>query len=168
MEQDPDNVDFSDTPIHVRTTILKFFLRELPEPLLTFECYDPLLRATELQDPDDQLQTIYGIIKDIPKLNYDLLERLVFHMVRVAQQEEYNRMSANALAIVFAPCILRSQRSQTVQDSLNDIVKQTTVRHLFLFNPNAQIIEDNFISFIWVFIYLFPYAFCDYFCRLWN
>ncbi|KAK4304536.1 hypothetical protein Pmani_023513 [Petrolisthes manimaculis] len=139
MERDPDNVDFSETPIHVRATILKFFLRELPEPLLTFECYDPLLRATELQDPDDQLQTIYGIIKDIPKLNYDLLERLVFHMVRVAQQEEYNRMSANALAIVFAPCILRSQRSQTVQDSLNDIAKQTTVVELIVGRQLKQV-----------------------------
>ncbi|XP_069162401.1 unconventional myosin-IXb isoform X4 [Procambarus clarkii] len=127
MERDPDNIDFTDTPIHVLATILKSFFRELPEPLLTFECYDPLLHATELQDPDDQLQTIFNIIKGIPKLNYDLLERLIFHIVRVAHHEEHNRMSVNALAIVFAPCILRSQRSQTVQDSLNDIAKQTAV-----------------------------------------
>ncbi|KAK8748447.1 hypothetical protein OTU49_016152 [Cherax quadricarinatus] len=127
MERDPDNIDFTDTPIHVLATILKSFFRELPEPLLTFECYEPLLHATELQHPEDQLQTIFNIIKGIPKLNYDLLERLIFHMVRVAHHEEHNRMSANALAIVFAPCILRSQRSQTVQDSLNDIAKQTAV-----------------------------------------
>ncbi|XP_042236083.1 unconventional myosin-IXb-like isoform X2 [Homarus americanus] len=127
MERDPDNIDFTDTPIHVLATILKSFFRELPEPLLTFECYDSLLHATDLQDPDDQLQTIFNIIKGIPKLNYDLLERLIFHMVRVVQHEEHNRMNSNALAIVFAPCILRSQRSQTVQDSLNDIAKQTSV-----------------------------------------
>ncbi|MPC21470.1 Unconventional myosin-IXa [Portunus trituberculatus] len=132
MERDPDNIDFTNTPVHVLATILKFFLRELPEPLLTFECYDALLHATELQDEEDQLQTIFSIIKGIPKLNFDLLERLVFHMVRVAQHEEHNRMSANALAIVFAPCILRSQRSQTVQDSLNDIVKQTSVMEVIV------------------------------------
>lgn len=132
MERDPDNIDFTNTPVHVLATILKFFLRELPEPLLTFECYDALLHATELQDEEDQLQTIFSIIKGIPKLNFDLLERLVFHMVRVAQHEEHNRMSANALAIVFAPCILRSQRSQTVQDSLNDIAKQTMVMEVIV------------------------------------
>lgn len=128
IERDPDGIDFTNTPIHVMATILKFFLRELPEPLLTYDCYDTLLHATELQDEEDQLHTIFSIIKGIPKLNFYLLERLVFHMVRVAQHEEHNRMSANALAIVFAPCILRSQRSQTVQDSLNDVAKQTMVR----------------------------------------
>ena len=132
IERDPDNVKFMDTPVHVLATILKSFFRDLPEPLLTYESYDPLLNATALQDPDDQLQTTYNIIKGIPKINYDLLERLVFHMVRVAQHEAYNRMSCNALAIVFAPCILRSQRSQTVQDSLNDIAKQTSVSKLLL------------------------------------
>lgn len=127
IERDADNVDFTDTPVHVLATIVKSFFRDLPEPLLTFDCYDPLLHATELQDPDDQLQTILNIVKGLPKLNFDLLERLIFHMVRVALLEEHNRMSCNALAIVFAPCILRSQRSQTVQDSLNDIAKQTSV-----------------------------------------
>lgn len=144
MERDPDNIDFTNTPVHVLATILKFFLRELPEPLLTYECYDALLHATMLQDEEDQLQTIFSIIKGIPKLNFDLLERLVFHMVRVAQHEEHNRMSANALAIVFAPCILRSQRSQTVQDSLNDVAKQTMVRvHEALYDIIASIIWNK-------------------------
>lgn len=139
MERDPDNIDFRGTPVHVLATILKFFLRELPEPLLTFDCYDPLLHATELQDEEDQLQTIFSIIKGIPKLNFDLLERLIFHMVQVARHEEHNRMSANALAIVFAPCILRSQRSQTVQDSLNDVTKQTTVVEVIVAQQLRQV-----------------------------
>ncbi|KAK7086061.1 Unconventional myosin-IXb [Halocaridina rubra] len=139
IERDPENVDFTDTPIHVLTTILKSFFRDLPEPLLTYDCYDPLLNATELQDLDDQVQTTYNIIKGLPKLNFDLLERLIFHMVRVAQHEEHNRMSSNALAIVFAPCILRSQRSQTVQDSLNDISKQTSVVEVIIERQLRQV-----------------------------
>ncbi|XP_050731320.1 unconventional myosin-IXa-like isoform X3 [Eriocheir sinensis] len=139
IERDPDGVDFNNTPIHVMATILKFFLRELPEPLLTYDCYDTLLHATELQDEEDQLHTIFSIIKGIPKLNFYLLERLVFHMVRVAQHEEHNRMTANALAIVFAPCILRSQRSQTVQDSLNDVAKQTTVVEIIVTRQLRQV-----------------------------
>ncbi|XP_069979084.1 unconventional myosin-IXb [Penaeus vannamei] len=139
IERDADNVDFTDTPVHVLATIVKSFFRDLPEPLLTFDCYDPLLHATELQDPDDQLQTILNIVKGLPKLNFDLLERLIFHMVRVALLEEHNRMSCNALAIVFAPCILRSQRSQTVQDSLNDIAKQTSVVEIIIARQLQQV-----------------------------
>ncbi|CAL4061590.1 unnamed protein product, partial [Meganyctiphanes norvegica] len=130
IEKDPDGVDFSDISVHVLATILKFFFREMPEPLLTYEAYDPLLHAAELQDPEDKLQTTFNILKSLPKLNYGILERLIFHMARVAQHEEHNRMSCNALAIVFAPCILRNQRPQTVQDALNDINKQTQVVEL--------------------------------------
>lgn len=130
IEADPAGVDFSEISVHVLATILKFFFREMPEPLLTYEAYDPLLHAAELQDPEDKLQTTFSILKSLPKLNYDILERLIFHMARVAQHEKHNRMTCNALAIVFAPCILRNQRPQTVQDSLNDISKQTQVVEL--------------------------------------
>jgi myosin-9 len=34
-------------------------------------------------------------------------------------------MNANSLAIVFAPCILRTNKSRQVQESLNDIARQT-------------------------------------------
>ena len=35
-----------DYPVHVLTTVMKALLRELPEPLLSFELYDDLLRAS--------------------------------------------------------------------------------------------------------------------------
>lgn len=34
-------------------------------------------------------------------------------------------MNANSLAIVFAPCILRTNQARQVQESLNDIARQT-------------------------------------------
>jgi len=34
-------------------------------------------------------------------------------------------MNANSLAIVFAPCILRTNKNRQVQESLNDIGRQT-------------------------------------------
>lgn len=36
--------DYND--IHIPAVILKTFLRELPQPLLTFECYDHILGIT--------------------------------------------------------------------------------------------------------------------------
>lgn len=34
-------------------------------------------------------------------------------------------MNANSLAIVFAPCILRTNKTRQVQESLSDIARQT-------------------------------------------
>ena len=101
--------------MHVLAAAVKAFLRELPEPLLTFSLYDDFLRAVSIQDKQDQAQTVFAIIEQLPPANYQLLERLLFHLARVAHHEHDNRMSANALAIVFAPCILRTDRAVAAQ-----------------------------------------------------
>ena len=53
------------------------------------------------------------------------MERLIFHLARVALHENVNRMNANSLAIVFAPCILRTNTILVAQESLSDISRQT-------------------------------------------
>jgi myosin-9 len=44
---------------------------------------------------------------------------------RIAGQEDTNRMSANAIAIVFAPCILRCPDTIDPLQSVQDIGKTT-------------------------------------------
>lgn len=51
---------------------------------------------------------------------------LGFLFLRIALQEDTNRMSANALAIVFAPCILRCPDTIDPLQSVQDISKTTT------------------------------------------
>lgn len=118
-------IDYDSYNVHVLTNVLKTFLRDLPEPLLTFDRYDDFLRAADLSDESDRVQTLLSLIKKLPPAHHALLERLVFHLARVAQREEFNRMSASSLAIVFSPCVLRTNRPLPAQDSLNDISRQT-------------------------------------------
>lgn len=118
-------VNFEDYQMHVLASVLKGFLREMPEPLLTFDCYEDFLRAASLTEQQDRISTLFDILKKLPKCNFDLMERLIFHLARVALHEEVNRMNAGALAIVFAPCILRTNKVLPAQDSLNDISRQT-------------------------------------------
>ncbi|KAL0870499.1 hypothetical protein ABMA27_005480 [Loxostege sticticalis] len=111
--------------VHVRASVLKGFFRDLPEPLLTFDLYDDFIRAAEITDPQERVSSIFTILKKLPKPNFDMVERLIFHLARVALGEDHNRMGPNALAIVFAPCILRTHKVQPAQDSLHDIARQT-------------------------------------------
>uniref|UniRef100_A0A8C7KXC9 Myosin IXb n=1 Tax=Oncorhynchus kisutch TaxID=8019 RepID=A0A8C7KXC9_ONCKI len=112
--------------IHTVTGLVKRWLRELPEPLLTFSLYNDFLHAVELPEQSEQLRAVYQKLDDLPPSNFNTLERLVFHLVRVAKEEEHNRMSANSLAIVFAPCILRSPDTTDPFLSMKDISKITT------------------------------------------
>lgn len=125
MEENQEKVNFESYQVHVLASVLKSFLREMPEPLLTFECYENFITAANMTDPQDRVSTLYDILKKLPKPNYDLMERLIFHLARIALHERTNRMSAASLAIVFAPCILRTNKVVPAQDSLHDIGSQT-------------------------------------------
>lgn len=124
-EPDFAEIDYESYNVHVLTNVLKSFLREMPEPLLTFDRYDDFLRAADLEDTQDRVNTLMALIKKLSPCHHTLLERLIFHLALVAQREQYNRMSASSLAIVFAPCVLRTNRLIPAQDSLNDIGRQT-------------------------------------------
>ena len=120
-------VDLKEQPVHVLTAVLKAFLREMPQPLLTYERYDQFLRAADIADDKERISFMMALVQELPQAHFDLLERLIFHLTRVALNEKSNRMNANALAIVFAPCILRTSKLQQAQDSLSNVSKQTTV-----------------------------------------
>lgn len=123
--QPVEELDYDAYNVHVLANVLKSFLREMPEPLLSFDRYDDFLRASELSETADRVSTLLSLIKKLPTAHHALLERLVFHLALVAQREKENRMSASSLAIVFAPCVLRTSRQIPAQDSLNDIGRQT-------------------------------------------
>ncbi|XP_056022889.1 unconventional myosin-IXa-like isoform X5 [Ostrea edulis] len=126
-KEDLTAVDIDEYPIHTLTTMLKYFFRELPEPLLTFELYDDFLRTAEIQDEKERVQAIYAVIDKLPKPNYNLLERLIFHLARIANNEALNKMSPNGLAIIFAPALLRTNKKLQAQDTLNQVPRQTAV-----------------------------------------
>ncbi|XP_078052595.1 unconventional myosin-IXb isoform X2 [Augochlora pura] len=124
-EGDLEKVDFENYQVHVLAAVLKSFFRDMPEPLLTFEYYDDFLHAANLTKQQDRISTLFAILKKLPKPNFDLMERLIVHLARIALHEVDNRMSSSALAIVFAPCILRTNRTLPAQDSLQDVGRQT-------------------------------------------
>ncbi|XP_060770576.1 unconventional myosin-IXAb isoform X2 [Neoarius graeffei] len=132
LDTDANAVTLDDYNIHVIASVLKQWLRDLPNPLMTFELYEEFLRATGLQDKKEVLKGVYTVIDQLSRTHLSTLERLIFHLVRISLQEETNRMSANALAIVFAPCILRCPDSIDPLQSVQDIGKTTACVELII------------------------------------
>uniref|UniRef100_A0A8B9CRQ7 Myosin IXA n=1 Tax=Anser brachyrhynchus TaxID=132585 RepID=A0A8B9CRQ7_9AVES len=132
LDTDIDNVNLDDYNIHVIASVFKQWLRDLPNPLMTFELYEEFLRAMGLQERKETVRGVYSVIDQLSRTHLSTLERLIFHLVRIALQEETNRMSANALAIVFAPCILRCPDTTDPLQSVQDISKTTTCVELIV------------------------------------
>uniref|UniRef100_A0A8C5EQW9 Unconventional myosin-IXa-like n=1 Tax=Gouania willdenowi TaxID=441366 RepID=A0A8C5EQW9_GOUWI len=128
-------INLDDYNIHVIGSVFKQWLRELPNPLMTFELYEEFIRATgETLGPDkkETIRGVYSVIDQLSRTHLNTLERLIFHLVRIALQEDTNRMSANALAIVFAPCILRCPDTIDPLQSVQDISKTTACVELII------------------------------------
>ncbi|XP_070774290.1 unconventional myosin-IXb isoform X2 [Enoplosus armatus] len=125
LETDPEATCLENYPIHTITGLVKRWLRELPDPLMTFSLYNDFLHAVELPERAERIRAVYQKVDELPPANYNTLERLIFHLVRVAKEEEHNKMSPSSLAIVFAPCILRSPDVNDPFLGMKDVSKTT-------------------------------------------
>ncbi|KAK7175246.1 hypothetical protein R3I93_002216 [Phoxinus phoxinus] len=121
FEIQKDQVDLSDLSPHDITSVLKHFLKELPEPLLTFDLYNNFINVgKEIQrlSEKDHVAESAGIVESIvvklreltsrlPLCNYKTVQHMTAHLNRVAEQFEDNKMSPGNLGIVFGPTLLR-------------------------------------------------------------
>ncbi|XP_046882732.1 unconventional myosin-IXb isoform X5 [Hypomesus transpacificus] len=148
LETDPKGACLDNYPIHTITGLVKRWLRELPDPLMTFTLYSDFLHAVELPEKSERIRAVYKKLDELPSANFNTLERLIFHLVRVAKEEANNRMSANSLAIVFAPCILRSPDASDPFLGMKDISKTTLcvevmiLEQLRRYNEKMQDIQE--------------------------
>ncbi|KIW44957.1 uncharacterized protein PV06_03388 [Exophiala oligosperma] len=111
FDQDASAVDFRDATsfyndIASVTTLLKHFLRDLPDPLLTAEQYQAFIEAAKLDEDIVRRDSIHALVNSLPDPNYATLRTLVLHLHRVASHSDKNKMTQSNLAIVFAPTLM--------------------------------------------------------------
>uniref|UniRef100_A0A3Q2ZUJ1 Rac GTPase-activating protein 1 n=1 Tax=Kryptolebias marmoratus TaxID=37003 RepID=A0A3Q2ZUJ1_KRYMA len=91
--------------VHAITGLLKDFLRNLKEPLLTFRLNRAFMEAAEASDEDNSTALMYQTISDLPQPNRDTLAFLALHLKRVADSLD-TKMDISNLARVFGPTIV--------------------------------------------------------------
>ncbi|KAG7493826.1 rac GTPase-activating protein 1-like [Solea senegalensis] len=91
--------------INVVTGVLKDFLRNLPEPLLTFHLNKAFMEAAEIQDDGNSLAMMYQAISELPQPNRDTLACLMIHLQKVSHSVA-TKMDVNNLARVFGPTLV--------------------------------------------------------------
>ncbi|XP_034007700.1 rho GTPase-activating protein 19-like [Trematomus bernacchii] len=99
-------------------TLLKAYLGELPEPLLTHRHYQAHLKIAELTRFDDkgdktkehdkerQIEAFQLLFMLLPPANRSLLKLLLDLLYHTARNQHINKMSAINLATMFAPHII--------------------------------------------------------------
>nr|XP_046261104.1 rho GTPase-activating protein 6-like isoform X2 [Scatophagus argus] len=107
--------------VHDVAALLKQFLRDMPDPLLTRELYTAFIN-TMLLDSSDQESALQLLIFLLPPCNSDTLQRLLSLLSTVAAHAEDivdnagqeitgNKMTSLNLATIFGPNLLRKQKN---------------------------------------------------------
>ncbi|XP_055333348.1 rho GTPase-activating protein 8-like [Paramacrobiotus metropolitanus] len=123
-----DDVDFSALcDVHLAAVLLKAFLRELPEPLLTYSLYDKVLGIQGIAAAG-RADVVKLILNDqLPDDNYAVLRYIMEFLHQVSLRSETNHMTASNLAIVFGPNLIWPKDEQVSLASLAPINTFTQV-----------------------------------------
>lgn len=102
-----ETVDFDEiNDVHIPAVTMKTFLRDLQEPILTFDLYQPVVRLHTLEE-DRQLIEVQRLFREeLPKENYIILKYIIHFLTQVSQYSDSNKMNTLNLAIVFGPNLL--------------------------------------------------------------
>ncbi|KAG5636991.1 hypothetical protein H0H81_006167 [Sphagnurus paluster] len=101
----------SATDIHAVCDLVKSWFRVLPEPVFPSSSYFDVIQAMQLENLDARLDNIRKVVRGLPSGNFNLLRRVSEHLDKVTDYEDQNHMTAEALAIVFSPNLLRSPQN---------------------------------------------------------
>ncbi|XP_063101612.1 oligophrenin-1 isoform X7 [Cavia porcellus] len=130
----PGDVDFhnSDWDIKTITSSLKFYLRNLSEPVMTYRLHKELVSAAKSDNLDYRLGAIHSLVYKLPEKNREMLELLIRHLVNVCEHSKENLMTPSNMGVIFGPTLMRAQED-TVAAMMNikfqNIVVEILIEH---------------------------------------
>ncbi|XP_034059742.1 rho GTPase-activating protein 19-like isoform X2 [Gymnodraco acuticeps] len=134
-------------------TLLKAYLGELPEPLLTHRHYQAHLKIAELTRFDDkgdktnepdkerQIEAFQLLFMLLPPANRSLLKLLLDLLYHTARNQHINKMSAINLATMFAPHIIWPKT--VMASDLQGKIEQLNKGIAFLIRHSQKLFKDD-------------------------
>ncbi|XP_016139638.1 rho GTPase-activating protein 17-like isoform X2 [Sinocyclocheilus grahami] len=119
---------------HAVAGALKSYLRELPEPLMTYQLYDEWTQASNVPDPDKRLQALWVTCNQLPKNNKANFRYLIKFLAKLAQESDVNKMTPSNIAIVLGPNLLWTK----TEGSLAEMAAATSVHVVTIIEPIIQ------------------------------
>ncbi|KAJ2995904.1 hypothetical protein HDV02_000304 [Globomyces sp. JEL0801] len=123
------------------TSVLKQFLRELPDSLICSKIYKDITAAMRKEPSPERELEMESLIKQCPKENLSTLSYLIHHLHRYNHQTDFYRVQLNSvknlmvaanLGMVFGPNLLKSIVQTAQNDIIDSNIKANIVEHLIV------------------------------------
>ncbi|CAO3699777.1 unnamed protein product [Rhizopus stolonifer] len=118
------------------TSALKQYFRELPNPLLAFECYQELIDTSKMKNDSNRLEAVVKALSKLPRAHQDTLNLILAHLTKICNACPQNRMTIKNLSMVFAPTLMRHQDPS--RDFSDISYKNSVVEYLLLNTAELQ------------------------------
>ncbi|XP_059019877.1 arf-GAP with Rho-GAP domain, ANK repeat and PH domain-containing protein 2 isoform X3 [Mustela lutreola] len=130
------------------TGVLKNFLSDIDDALLTKELYPYWISALDTQDDKERIKKYGAFIRSLPGVNRATLAAVIEHLYRVQKCSEINHMNAHNLALVFSSCLFQtkgqtSEEVNVIEDLINNYVEIFEVKED---QVKQMDIENSFIT----------------------
>ncbi|CAG9836206.1 unnamed protein product [Diabrotica balteata] len=149
---------------HDVATLLKEYLRDLPDPLLCRDLYHAFVQTQRIRNRRLQLEALQHLIQLLPSVNRDTLYALLSFLAVVAKYADDsqndsgeavpgNKMDTSNLATVFAPNILHcikpgakdiSDRPEDRIDIIN-VVRTLIDHYKSIFTISAELLDEVYL-----------------------
>lgn len=111
--------------VNVVSSLLKSFIRNLPEPILPNDFYHRFIAADKLAGAK-RLEKLKDVLQELPPFSYETMKTIMRHLNRVTQNSVVNLMDPRNLAIVFGPSVVRCTTG-TLESDVKDMRHQCQI-----------------------------------------
>ncbi|XP_028165062.1 rho GTPase-activating protein 22-like, partial [Ostrinia furnacalis] len=143
---------------HDVATLLKEFLRDLPDPLLCRDLYSAFLNTQKIRNRRLQWEALRLIVQLLPAAHRDTLHALLSFLAQLAAHADDaaqpgNKMDAANLATVFAPNILHKNKPNEPANAeqlseradVINVVRQLVERQTELWTLPGELLHEAYI-----------------------
>nr|XP_036221697.1 uncharacterized protein LOC106619260 isoform X2 [Bactrocera oleae] len=124
------NTDVRWEDVNVVSSLLKQYIRNLPDALLPCSFYINFIEADK-KTGLERIKELKELLNTLPRYSYETLKHLIRHLSRVSKNCEVNLMEPKNLAIIFGPSIIRTP-NDTLEIAVKDMKHQCRIVELLV------------------------------------
>ncbi|KAK9468649.1 hypothetical protein V1512DRAFT_269514 [Lipomyces arxii] len=91
--------------VHAIAGLMKLYLRELPDLILTQELKNEFMQCQSIENRQSRLDMLKVLLRQLPSENFSVLKAVSRYLVKVVKNSDKNKMTLRNISIVFAPTL---------------------------------------------------------------
>jgi len=129
---------------HDIASIIKQFLRELPDSVMKASLHSTFIKCLQLNTPNEQITSILMTCLLLPDTNLRVLQYLCQFVAKVAIHSKESKMTLNNLAIILSPNLMFTNKDK---DNDKYVKEQTEIVDILLQNANSiGMVKDEIVE----------------------